>query len=183
MAHWRMSNGVCRTKGIVVTLFDMQNFFSCVHLAWKWIHQLWTFVRGFFCNLCECFIWIAKYSFTNNKFFAWRKMDTALLTANSGLRLYISSHKKFRNIALKRSTVLSETPKKNEASTSECWRTWRNHITPYRRSSLGGAGIIDKTRLFRINIQNPQFLSVVQSPFDNCHSPFSPTTFFQIGVL
>ena len=28
----------------------------------------------------------------------------------------------------------------------------------------------------------PQFLSVVQFPFDNCHSPFSPTTFFEIGV-
>ena len=26
------------------------------------------------------------------------------------------------------------------------------------------------------------FLSVVQSPFNNCHSPFSPTTFFKIGV-
>lgn len=31
-----------------------------------------------FCNLRECFIWIAKYSFTNNKFFAWRKMNTAV---------------------------------------------------------------------------------------------------------
>ena len=31
-----------------------------------------------FCNLRECFIWIAKYSFTNNKFFAWRKMNTAI---------------------------------------------------------------------------------------------------------
>ena len=34
--------------------------------------------------------------------------------------------------------------------------------------------------LFTINIQHPQFLSVVQSPFDNCHSPFSPTTFFEM---
>ena len=44
--------GECRTevawpKGTVVTLFEMQNFISCVHLAWKWIHQLWTFVWGF----------------------------------------------------------------------------------------------------------------------------------------
>ena len=31
-------------------------------------------------------------------------------------------------------------------------------------------------------IWKPQFLSVVQFPFDNCHSPFSPTTFFEIGV-
>ena len=28
----------------------------------------------------------------------------------------------------------------------------------------------------------PQFLSVVQSPFDNCHSSFSPTTFFEKSV-
>mgnify|MGYP006964766695 CR=1 FL=1 len=28
----------------------------------------------------------------------------------------------------------------------------------------------------------PQFLAVVQFPFDNCHSPFSPTTFFELGV-
>ena len=31
-------------------------------------------------------------------------------------------------------------------------------------------------------IWKPQFLSVVQFPFDNCHSPFSPTTFSEIGV-
>ena len=35
---------------------------------------------------------------------------------------------------------------------------------------------------FAYQIGNPQFLSVVQFPFDNCHSPFSPTTFFEIGV-
>ena len=33
-----------------------------------------------------------------------------------------------------------------------------------------------------LQIWKPQFLSVVQFPFDNCHSPFSPTTFFEIGV-
>ena len=32
--------------------------------------------------------------------------------------------------------------------------------------------------VFACQIWKPQFLSVVQSPFDNCHSPFSPTTFF-----
>ena len=36
--------------------------------------------------------------------------------------------------------------------------------------------------LFIINIKNPQFLSAVQSPFDNCQSPFSPTTFLEIGI-
>ena len=33
-----------------------------------------------------------------------------------------------------------------------------------------------------LQIWKPQFLSVVQFPFDNCHSPFSPTTLFEIGV-
>ena len=36
--------------------------------------------------------------------------------------------------------------------------------------------------VFAYQIWNPQFLSVVQFPFDNCHSPFSPKTFFEIGV-
>ena len=34
---------------------------------------------------------------------------------------------------------------------------------------------------FAYQIWKPQFHSVVQFPFDNCHSPFSPT-FFEIGV-
>ena len=34
-----------------------------------------------------------------------------------------------RNLEIWRSTVLSETPKKNEASATECWRTWTNEIT------------------------------------------------------
>ena len=36
--------------------------------------------------------------------------------------------------------------------------------------------------VFAYQICKPQFLSVVQSPFDNCHSPFSPTAFFEISV-
>ena len=48
-----------------------------------------------------------------------------------------------RNLEIWRSTVLLETPKKNEASATECWRTWTNQITRYRRSSLNGAGIVD----------------------------------------
>ena len=36
--------------------------------------------------------------------------------------------------------------------------------------------------LFPINIQYPHFFSVVQSPFDNWHSSFSTTTFFEIAV-
>ena len=38
-----------------------------------------------------------------------------------------------------------------------------------------------RTHCFFLQIWKPQFLSVVQFPFDNCHSPFSPT-FFEIGV-
>ena len=37
--------------------------------------------------------------------------------------------------------------------------------------------------VFAYQIWKPQFLSVVQFPFDNCHSLFSPTTFFEIGVF
>ena len=36
--------------------------------------------------------------------------------------------------------------------------------------------------VFAYQIWKPQFLPVVQSPFDNCHSPFSPTKFLEIGV-
>ena len=36
--------------------------------------------------------------------------------------------------------------------------------------------------VFLLSMWKPQFLSVVQFPFDNCHSPLSPTTFFEIGV-
>ena len=36
--------------------------------------------------------------------------------------------------------------------------------------------------VFAYQIWKPQLLSVVQFPFDNCHSSFSPTTFFEIGV-
>ena len=44
------------------------------------------------------------------------------------------------------------------------------------------AVVVAKNSLFFLQIWKPQFLSVVQFPFDNCHSPFSPTTFFEIGV-
>ena len=36
--------------------------------------------------------------------------------------------------------------------------------------------------VFAYLLWKPQFFSVVQFPFDHCHSPFSPTTFFEIGV-
>ena len=37
--------------------------------------------------------------------------------------------------------------------------------------------------VFANQIWKPQFLSVVQFPLDICHSPFSLTTFFEIGVF
>ena len=36
--------------------------------------------------------------------------------------------------------------------------------------------------VFACQMWKPQFFSVVQFPFDNCHSPFFPTRFFEIGV-
>ena len=41
-----------------------------------------------------------------------------------------------------------------------------------------------RTHCFCIpNMEKPQFLSVVQFPFDNCHSPFSLTIFSKIGAV
>ena len=40
----------------------------------------------------------------------------------------------------------------------------------------------EELTVFAYQIWKPEFLSVVQFPFDNCHSPFSPTTFFEVGV-
>ena len=50
--------------------------------------------------------------------------------------------------------------------------------------SYGGISLSPREELivFAYQIWKPLFLSVVQFPFDNCHSPFSPTTFFEIGV-
>ena len=54
-----------------------------------------------------------------------------------------------------------------------------NHDSP---SKVGTVWSRQHGSLFPINIQYPHFISVVQSPFDNWHSPFSPTTFFEIAV-
>ena len=43
-------------------------------------------------------------------------------------------------------------------------------------------GCLRRTHCFCKPNMEPQFLSVVQFALDNCHSPFSPTTFFEIGV-
>ena len=50
--------------------------------------------------------------------------------------------------------------------------------------SYGGISFAPRKELicFAYQIWKMQFLSVVQFTFDNCLSPFSPTTFFEIGV-
>ena len=103
---------------------------SCVHLAWKWIHQLWTFVWGFLTPQTK-----ENHDFFNSEMFHVSSYEQPIV---SKFTLPVT-----RNLEIWRSTILSETPKKNEASATECWRTWTNHITCHRRSSLNGAGIID----------------------------------------
>ena len=50
---------------------------------------------------------------------------------------------------------------------------------PFGRS-YGSISFVPREELivFACQMQKPHFLSVVQSPFDNCNSPFSPTFFF-----
>ena len=98
-----------------------------------------------------------------------------LKTCNCPL-LYITSHKKFRNIALNCSF------RNAQDKWSLCNWILKNMDKPCNPPSKVFTKWSLHHWLFTINIQNPQFLSVVQSPFDNCHSPFSPTTFFERGV-
>ena len=50
--------------------------------------------------------------------------------------------------------------------------------------SYGSISLAQREELivFANQTWKPQFLSVVQFPFDNCRSPLSPTPFFEIGV-
>ena len=41
----------------------------------------------------------------------------------------------------------------------------------------------EELKVFAYQIWKPQLFSVVQFPFDNCHSPFSLTTFFHVFEL
>ena len=59
------------------------------------------------------------------------------------------------------------------------------HVKPGPRSrSYGSISLAPREELivFAYQIWKPKFLSVVQFPFDNCHSPLPPTTFLEIGV-
>ena len=82
--EWRTANQcrteVARPKGTVVTLFDTQSFTSC----------LWTFVWGFL---------TAKTKETH-AFFQLQDLSRFFVWTAYCLRLYIATHKKFRNIAL-----------------------------------------------------------------------------------
>ena len=95
----RMANGQGRTedarsKGTVVTLFDIQNsiHISCVPLAWKWsIHQLWTFVWRFL---------TPKTKESHVFFFSIERRSSFPRMNGLFFWLNIASNRKFRNIAL-----------------------------------------------------------------------------------
>ena len=58
----------------------------------------------------------------------------------------------------------------------------KGHVKPEPVST--GVSVLRnaKNLMFLHTKRGNQFLSAVQFPFDNCHSLFSPTTFFEIGV-
>ena len=64
MASGECRKEVARPKGTMVTLFGRQNFISYVHLTWKWIHQLSTFVWGF----------LAPKTGESYAFFSWKML-------------------------------------------------------------------------------------------------------------
>ena len=63
-------------------------------------------------------------------------------------------------------------------------KRWKMHVQNVQKYcfSLSNIQICGVCVANNSLIWKPQFLSVAQFPFDNCHSPFSPTTFFEIGV-
>ena len=66
-----------------------------------------------------------------------------------------------------------------------CERTVEHYISKFPVvCSYGSTGFAPRKELivFAYQICKPQFLSVVQSPFDYCHSPFSTTAFFERSV-
>ena len=66
-----------------------------------------------------------------------------------------------------------------------CERTVERYISKFPVvRSYGSTSFAPREELivFAYQICKPQFLSVVQSPFDYCHLPFSTTAFFEISV-
>ena len=88
-----------------------------------------------------------------------------------------------RNLEIQRSTVISQTPKKNKASATEFWRIWTNHMTHHRRSTLYGAGLMGDYIFLLIFNTHISFQSCNRRSAIHWHSLFSPTTFFEIGVF
>ena len=129
--EWRMSNGGCTTeRNCGMWYVDMQNFISCIHLKWKWIHQLWTFVWALLTSKTK-----ETHAFLNWKTFLVSSYERLIISDFAS-----SVARKFRNIALNR---FFRNAQERWSLCTECWRTWTNHITRHRRSSLNGAGIID----------------------------------------
>ena len=120
-------------------------------------------------------VWFSYLVCKNNEFFAWRKTDTALRTAN-WLRLNITVHQKFRNgVPLsfhKRLRKIKPLSLNSKEYGQTIWIAMEGQHCISRHHG----------RLFHIIIQYPHFFLVVQSPFDNWHSSFSLTTFFEIDI-
>ena len=94
-------------------------------------------------------LWFPHLVCKNNEFFAWRKTDTAIRTANWP-RLNMTNHKKL-SVPLsfhKRLRKMKTLPYDSPSKVSTVWG--RHH-----------------GRLFAINIQYPHFFSVMQSRFEN----------------
>ena len=124
---------------------------------------------------------VSEFRFPDSDFRipAFRVAPKTIRTANC-LRLNVTVHQKFRNVAFHR-------PFKNASEKwSLCHWFLKNMDKPYDSPSKVGTvwsrHCICHGRLFAINIQYQHFFLVVQSPFDNWHSSFPPTTFFEIGV-
>ena len=94
-------------------------------------------------------LWLPYLVCKNNEFFLWRITDTAVRTAN-WLRLNMTVHQKFRNMAFHCPSV-SQTPNKNEASATEFWRISTNDMTRHQRSALYGDGIMEDYFLLIFN--------------------------------
>ena len=93
-------------------------YHMCVHLAWKW---------GF----------LPLKTKETHAFFQLKDVSRFLVRTAYGLRLYIASHKKFKNSALNCSFRMKP-PQPNVEEHGQ------NHINRHRRGySLNGAGIID----------------------------------------
>ena len=110
----------------------------------------------------------------NDEFFAWRKTDTAARTAN-WYRLNITVHQKFSvPLSFHRClTKVNPLPLNSEEYEQTIWLAIEGRHCMEPASWKNISYLIFNTHI--------SFPAIVQSPFDNWHSPFSPTTIFAIG--